>query len=234
MIKHIPNAITCCNLLSGCISIVLLCNGYVTAAGIMIFVAAIFDFFDGFAARLLKAYSAIGAELDSLSDVVSFGVAPSFIIYHYLQSTPVSVSISSFNVIPFAAFLLAVFAELRLAKFNVDDRQTTSFIGLPTPAMGLFVASLPFTLQNENLAFMGGLMTNIYFLLSVVAIFSYLMVSEIPFFSLKIKNLRFKENIHIYVLAAFAVISFIILGFAAIPFVMLFYIIEAICLNLRA
>ncbi len=234
MIKHIPNAITCCNLLSGCISIVLLCNGYVTAAGIMIFVAAIFDFFDGFAARLLKAYSAIGAELDSLSDVVSFGVAPSFIIYHYLQSTPVSVSISSFNVIPFAAFLLAVFAELRLAKFNVDDRQTTSFIGLPTPAMGLFVASLPFTLQNENLAFMGGLMTNIYFLLSVVAIFSYLMVSEIPFFSLKIKNLRFKENIHIYVLAAFAVISFIILGFAAIPFVMLFYIIEAMCLNLRA
>lgn len=233
MIKHIPNAITCCNLLSGCISIVLLSNGYVTAAGIMIFVAAIFDFFDGFAARLLKAYSAIGAELDSLSDVVSFGVAPSFIIYHYLQSTPVSVSISSFNVIPFAAFLLAVFAELRLAKFNVDDRQTTSFIGLPTPAMGLFVASLPFTLQNENLAFMGGLMTNIYFLLSVVAIFSYLMVSEIPFFSLKIKNLRFKENIHIYVLAAFAVISFIILGFAAIPFVMLFYIIEAMCLNLR-
>lgn len=233
MIKHIPNAITCCNLLSGCISIVLLCNGYVTAAGIMIFVAAIFDFFDGFAARLLKAYSAIGAELDSLSDVVSFGVAPSFIIYHYLQSTPVSVSISSFNIIPFAAFLLAVFAELRLAKFNVDDRQTTSFIGLPTPAMGLFVASLPFTLQNENLAFMGGLMTNIYFLLSVVAIFSYLMVSEIPFFSLKIKNLRFKENIHIYILAAFAVISFIILGFAAIPFVMLFYIIEAMCLNLR-
>ena len=200
----------------------------------MIFVAAIFDFFDGFAARLLKAYSAIGAELDSLSDVVSFGVAPSFIIYHYLQSTPVSVSISSFNVIPFAAFLLAVFAELRLAKFNVDDRQTTSFIGLPTPAMGLFVASLPFTLQNENIAFMGGLMTNIYFLLSVVAIFSYLMVSEIPFFSLKIKNLRFKENIHIYVLAAFAFISFIILGFAAIPFVMLFYIIEAMCLNLRA
>lgn len=233
MIKHIPNAITCCNLLSGCISIVLLCNGYITAAGIMIFVAAIFDFFDGFAARLLKAYSAIGAELDSLSDVVSFGVAPSFIIYHYLQSTQVSVSISSFNVIPFVAFLLAVFAELRLAKFNVDDRQTTSFIGLPTPAMGLFVASLPFTLQNENLAFMGGLMTNIYFLLSVVAIFSYLMVSEIPFFSLKIKNLRFKENIHIYVLAAFAVISFIILGFAAIPFVMLFYIIEAMCLNLR-
>lgn len=227
MIKHIPNAITCCNLLSGCISIVLMCNGYAVAAGVMIFLAAIFDFFDGFAARLLKAYSPLGAQLDSLSDVVSFGVAPSFIIYHYLnqQSTVNSLEIASFNILPFAAFFLAVFAELRLAKFNIDDRQTTSFIGLPTPAMGLFVASLPFTLQNEKLAFMANNMSNVYFLISIVVIFSYLMVSEIPFFSLKIKNLRFKENIHIYILAIFAVAAFVFLGFAAIPFVMLFYIV---------
>lgn len=237
MIKHIPNSITCCNLLSGCISIVLLCNGYVTAAGVMIFAAAVFDFFDGFAARLLKAYSPLGAQLDSLSDVVSFGVAPSFIIYHYLSQEPTAnslgIEISGFNIIPFAAFFLAIFAELRLAKFNIDDRQTTSFIGLPTPAMGLFMASLPFTLKNESLAFIGNLITNPYFLLTIVAIFSYLMVSEIPFFSLKIKNLRFKENIHIYILAIFAIVAFIFLGFAAIPFVMLFYIVEAICLNLK-
>ena len=227
MIKHIPNAITCCNLLSGCISIVLMCNGYAVAAGVMIFLAAILDFFDGFAARLLKAYSPLGAQLDSLSDVVSFGVAPSFIIYHYLnqQSTVNSLEIAGFNILPFAAFFLAVFAELRLAKFNIDDRQTTSFIGLPTPAMGLFVASLPFTLQNEKLAFMANNMSNVYFLISIVVIFSYLMVSEIPFFSLKIKNLRFKENIHIYILAIFAVAAFVFLGFAAIPFVMLFYIV---------
>ena len=223
MIKHIPNAITCCNLLSGCISIVLMCNGYAAAAGAMIFIAAVFDFLDGFAARLLKAYSPLGAQLDSLSDVVSFGVAPSFIVYHYLQSASVSV----FNIIPFAAFLLAVFAELRLAKFNIDDRQTASFIGLPTPAMGLFVASLPFTLNNESLAFMGNLMTNVYFLIAIIILFSYLMVSEIPFFSLKIKNLRFKENIHIYILAMFDIAAFIFLGFAALPFVLLFYIIEA-------
>ena len=227
MIKHIPNAITCCNLLSGCISIVLMCNGYAVAAGVMIFLAAIFDFFDGFAARLLKAYSPLGAQLDSLSDVVSFGVAPSFIIYHYLNQQPTanSLEIASFNVLPFVAFFLAVFAELRLAKFNIDDRQTTSFIGLPTPAMGLFVASLPFTLQNEKLAFMANNMSNVYFLISIVVIFSYLMVSEIPFFSLKVKNLRFKENIHIYILAIFAVVAFVFLGFAAIPFVMLFYIV---------
>lgn len=229
MIKHIPNTITCCNLLSGCISIVLMCNGYAVAAGAMIFIAAVFDFFDGFAARLLKAYSPLGAQLDSLSDVVSFGVAPSFIIYHYLsQSLCPSLEIAGFNIIPFAAFFLAVFAEVRLAKFNIDERQTTSFIGLPTPAMGLFVASLPFTLLNDRLGFMGSIVTNPYFLFAIIILFSFLMVSEIPFFSLKIKNLRFKENIHIYVLAIFAVVAFIFLGFAAIPFVMLFYIVEAL------
>lgn len=231
MIKHIPNSITCCNLLSGCISIVLMCNGYAVAAGIMIFVAAIFDFFDGFAARLLKAYSPLGAQLDSLSDVVSFGVAPSFIIYYYLDQI-VGFEIAGFNITPFAAFFLAIFAELRLAKFNIDDRQTTSFIGLPTPAMGLFVASLPFTLKSEMLVSMSKFITNQYFLLAIIILFSFLMVSEIPFFSLKIKNLRFKENKHIYILAIFAIISFIVLGFAAIPFVMLFYIVEAILLNL--
>ena len=231
MIKHIPNSITCCNLLSGCISVVLSCNGMMTAAGVMIFIAAVFDFFDGFAARLLKAYSPLGAELDSLSDVVSFGVAPSFIMYHYLsqQSTvnALWLEIAGFDVLPFAAISLAVFSALRLAKFNIDDRQTTSFIGLPTPAMGLFVASLSFTLMNESLAFMGGLITNPYFLLAVIAIFSFLMVSDIPFFSLKIKNLRFRENIRIYILAIFALVAFIFLGFAAIPFVILFYVIEA-------
>lgn len=214
-----------------------MCNGYAVAAGIMIFVAAILDFFDGFAARLLKAYSPLGAQLDSLSDVVSFGVAPSFIMYHYLNQQPtansLSLEIAGFNIIPFAAFFLAIFAELRLAKFNIDDRQTTSFIGLPTPAMGLLVASLPFTLKNESLAFMANNMTNTYFLLSIIVIFSYLMISEIPFFSLKIKNLKFKENIHIYILAIFAIAAFVFLGFAAIPFVMLFYILEAIILNLK-
>lgn len=232
MIKHIPNSITCCNLLSGCISIVLMCNGYAVAAGMMIFIAAVFDFFDGFAARLLKAYSPLGAQLDSLSDVVSFGVAPSFIVYHYLNQT-VNLEMMGVNVLPFTAFFLAVFAELRLAKFNIDDRQTTSFIGLPTPAMGLFVASLPFALQSEKLPFMGGIITSPYFLFAIIIAFSFLMVSEIPFFSLKIKNLKFKENVHIYILAVFAVIAFCLLGFAAIPFVMLFYILISLLKGVR-
>lgn len=226
IIKHIPNSITCCNLLSGCISIVLLCNGFVIASGIMIFIAAVFDFFDGFAARLLKAYSPLGAQLDSLCDVVSFGVAPSFIMYYYLNQV-VTMEVGGVNVAPFAAFFLAVFAALRLAKFNIDDRQTTSFIGLPTPAMGIFVASLPFTLRHESLSFMSGLLTNPYFLFAIVVIFSFLMVSEIPFFSLKVKSLKFKENKHLYLVALFAIIKVAIFGLAAIPFVMLFYIIVA-------
>lgn len=224
--------------MSGCVSIVLMCNGYAVAAGAMIFLAAIFDFFDGFAARLLKAYSPLGAQLDSLSDVVSFGVAPSFIMYHYLNQQPIanilSLEIADFNILPSVAFFLAVFAELRLAKFNIDDRQTTSFIGLPTPAMGLFVASLPFALQNESLAFMAKNMSNPYFLIAIVVIFSYLMVSEIPFFSLKIKNLKFNENIHIYILAAFAIAAVIFLGFAAIPFVMLFYILLSLFKDIKS
>lgn len=232
IIKHIPNAITCCNLLSGCASILLTFTGHLELAGLMIFVAAVFDFFDGFAARLLKAYSPLGAQLDSLCDVVSFGVAPSFIMYSYISqivetSPQWHLDIAGFNVLPFAAFFLAIFAALRLAKFNIDDRQTTSFIGLPTPAMGIFVASLPFTLRHESLAFMGALMTNPFFLFGVVALFSYLMVSEIPFFSLKVKSLKFKENKHLYLVALFAIIKVAIFGLAAIPFVMLFYIIVA-------
>lgn len=226
IIKHIPNAITCCNLLSGCASILLTFTGHLELAGLMIFMAAVFDFFDGFAARLLKAYSPLGAQLDSLCDVVSFGVAPSFIMYSYINQV-VSLELGSVNVAAFAAFFLAIFAALRLAKFNIDDRQTTSFIGLPTPAMGIFVASLPFTLRHESLAFMGALMTNPFFLFGVVALFSYLMVSEIPFFSLKVKSLKFKENKHLYLVALFAIIKVAIFGLAAIPFVMLFYIIVA-------
>lgn len=230
MIKHIPNSITCCNLLSGCISIALMCNGYAIAAGVMIFIAAVFDFCDGFAARLLKAYSPLGAQLDSLSDVISFGVAPSFIIYHYLNQV-VSLDVMGFNIFPFMAFFLAVFAALRLAKFNIDDRQTTSFIGLPTPAMGIFVAALPIVLRNESLALIRNMIINPYFLTALIVVFCYLMISEIPFFSLKIKNLNFKKNIHIYILAIFAVVAFIFLGLAAVPFVILFYVIEAIIIR---
>ena len=195
----------------------------------MIFVAAVFDFFDGFAARLLNAKSPIGGELDSLSDVVSFGVAPSFIIAMLLSKTDITWMISDVNVFPMLAFILAAFAAVRLAKFNIDTRQTCSFIGLPVPAVGLFIASLPLMLsQISTDSALYSFVVNPYFLLAIVAIFSWLMISEVPFFSFKIKNLKFKDNILRYFVVIFAVIAMIILKLVALPFIFVFYILLSV------
>lgn len=227
--KHIPNTITCCNLISGCVSIMLLCQNHILGASAMIFVAAIFDFFDGFAARALNAKSPIGGELDSLSDVVSFGVAPSFIISWLLSKSGITWMIADVNIFPMLAFILGAFAAVRLAKFNLDTRQTSSFIGLPVPAVGLFIASLPIMLSGlgESNA-INHFVTNPYFLLAMVAVFSWLMISEVPFFSFKIKNLRFKENILRYFVVIFAIVAVIILKLVALPFIFLFYILLSV------
>lgn len=227
--KHIPNTITCCNLLSGCVSILFLCHDHVLWASAMIFVAAVFDFFDGFAARALDAKSPIGGELDSLSDVVSFGVAPSFIVAWFLSKSGITWWVHDFNMFPVLAFVLAAFAAVRLAKFNIDTRQSSSFIGLPVPAVGLFIASLPFMLFNiGNDTVIYQIVTNPYFLLAMVAIYSWLMISEVPFFSFKIKSLRFKENILRYFVVIFAITAVVILHWVALPFIFLFYILLSV------
>ena len=229
--KHIPNAITCCNLISGCVSILFLCRDRLLWAAAMIFVAAVFDFLDGFAARLLNAKSPIGAELDSLSDVVSFGVAPSFIVAWFLSRTGVTWWVYGFNAFSVLAFILAAFAAVRLAKFNLDTRQTTSFIGLPVPAVGLFIASLPFMMFHiDRSGLLYSVVASPYFLLAMVALFSWLMVSEVPFFSFKIKNLKFKENILRYFVVIFAIVAVVVLQWVALPFIFLFYmILSVIC-----
>lgn len=227
--KHIPNAITCCNIISGCVSILFMCHNRLLWAAAMIFVAAVFDFLDGFAARLLNAKSSIGGELDSLSDIVSFGVAPSFIVAWLLSKTGIGWWVHNFNVFPVLAFILAAFAAIRLAKFNLDTRQTESFIGLPVPAVGLFIASLPLMmmkLDREGTLF--GIVANPYFLLAMVVIFSWLMVSEVPFFSFKMKNLKFKDNILRYFVMIFAIVAVVILQWVALPFIFLFYMILSV------
>lgn len=216
--KHIPNTITCCNLLSGCVSILFTCNNHLLWASAMIFIAAIFDFLDGFAARTLDAKSPIGGELDSLSDVVSFGVAPSFIVAWFLSKSGIGWWVHDVNLFPMLGFILAAFAAVRLAKFNIDTRQSHNFIGLPVPAVGLFIASLPFFTMEMNP----------YLMLAMVAIFSWLMISEVPFFSFKIKNLRFKDNVLRYFVVIFAIIAVIIMKLAALPFVFLFYILLSV------
>jgi len=181
MKKHIPNFITCLNLFSGCVAVFLAFNGNYQGAFIAILIAAVFDFLDGFAARMLKAYSPMGKELDSLADMVSFGLAPGAIVFSLLNETGIN------ELLPYLAFLIPVFSGLRLARFNIDERQTSSFIGLPTPANAIFWAGLAFSFSDF-------LVTNLLILVVFTLLFSYLLVAEIPMFSLKFKSLAWKDN----------------------------------------
>lgn len=226
--QHIPNAITCGNLVSGCFSILFSFSGMPVAAAVMIFVAGLFDFFDGFTARLLKAHSPIGADLDSLSDVVSFGVAPGFIMYH-LMSEGMEVPIwpvGQISLMACFAFLLPVFSALRLAKFNVDTRQTTSFIGLPTPPMAIFMASLP--LAFWQLGCLGQPVLNPYLCLGIVILFSVLMVCNRPFFSFKMKKAVWKGNEVKWIFLGLAVVAFVAFRLVALPFILLAYILMSV------
>src|ERR1700712_3527008 len=145
--KHLPNAITCCNLFSGCVGIVFAFQGQLFAAAYAIFLSAIFDFFDGLASRVLQSFSGIGKDLDSLADMVSFGFLPSAIMYELFMQSPQISQVSPY--LNFIAFLISVFSALRLAKFNNDTRQADSFIGLPTPANAILIASLPLILNRH-------------------------------------------------------------------------------------
>ncbi|MDR1004586.1 MAG: CDP-diacylglycerol--serine O-phosphatidyltransferase [Prevotellaceae bacterium] len=189
--RHIPNTLTCLNLTSGCIACLMAFGYRYELAFLFIVIGATFDFFDGMMARLLKAYSNIGKDLDSLADMVSFGVAPSLIVYSLLREMTASCAAGTFcSLLPYSAFLIAVFSALRLAKFNNDTRQTNSFIGLPVPADALFWASVAVGAHD---LLMHPRFLPVY-LLAVVILFSGLLVSEIPMFSLKFKNLGWKDN----------------------------------------
>ena len=226
--QHIPNTITCGNLISGCFSILFSFSGMPVMAAIMIFVAGLFDFFDGFTARLLKAHSPIGADLDSLSDVVSFGVAPGFIMYHliYEGMTEPIWPVGKVSLFACLAFLLPVFSAVRLAKFNVDTRQTTSFIGLPTPPMAIFMASLSLAFWQKGI--LGQPVLNPYLGLGIVILFSVLMVCNRPFFSFKMKSVAWKGNELRWVFLILAVGDFVLFRFVALPFILLGYILMSV------
>ena len=236
MKNHIPNIITLFNMLSGILSIYAAMSGYLDLAAYLIFVAGIFDFFDGFAARLLNAKSEIGAELDSLADVVSFGVAPGFILFQLVNlsnSQPIDF-MDDFTIIPFIAFIVPAFAALRLAKFNVDEEQTDSFLGLPTPALAIFIASLPLirSYLYEDGGFFYIVVTNTYFLLSVTIIGSLLMVSRFPMFALKFNGFGWKNNKTIYIFIGISLLLILLFKIVAIPFVILFYILFSLIMYL--
>jgi len=231
--RYIPNFITSLNLLSGCLSIVLAFEGYLLLAVYMIFLSAIFDFFDGMSARLLKVYSEVGKQLDSLADVVSFGVAPSVIVFSMMKNMifgssilPPLESISFINFLfLISPFLIAVFSGLRLAKFNIDTRQSDSFIGLPTPANALFFVSLYIiTLVSDN-NLINHLIQNKVFLLVLIIIFSLLLIAEFPMFSLKFKNLGLRGNKIRFIFIGLSAVLLILLQSIAVPVIIILYII---------
>jgi CDP-diacylglycerol---serine O-phosphatidyltransferase len=213
MKKHIPNFLTCCNLLCGCLGIVFLLEGRGVHAAYFVWIACVFDFFDGFAARMLKVSSPIGKELDSLADVVSFGVLPSMVMYKMLADA------SSSDIIPFIGFMIAMFSALRLAIFNVDETQRDSFKGLNTPANTLFITSLP--LLHGKVGDWLFLPTT---LLVITVAFSFLLVSRIEIFALKFKNFSWADNKIRFTFLGLSVLLLLIFQVAAIPLIILLYI----------
>lgn len=218
--KHIPNMITCCNLISGCIATYWAFLGDYKLALLFIVIGAVFDFFDGMTARLLHVSSPIGKELDSLADDITFGFAPSAIVFNYLRPET--------ELLPFIVFVMAAFSALRLAKFNLDERQALGFIGLPTPANALFWGSLivgagdwmksaPFISSNLSLIILAG-----------IFISCWLLISEIPMFALKFKTWGWKGNEVKYLFLLSSIIMLAFLGITGMAAVIAWYIVLSV------
>ncbi len=228
--KHIPNFITALNIFSGSLAIVMAFEGNLVLSALFIGIAAIFDFLDGMAARALKAYSDMGKELDSLADMLSFGFAPAAILFSLIKTSAgidgyySSMPIAEMVIIS-TPFLIAIFSGLRLAKFNVDTRQTSSFIGLPTPANAILIASLPIVLHYSNIETLKEIILNQYILIGFIILQSLLLIAEFPMFSLKFKNLKFTENKIRFVFIGISIILLIILHVVSIPIIIFLYII---------
>lgn len=230
MKKHIPNIITSCNLISGCIATCFAFQGDTGMALAMIVAGAVFDFFDGMSARLLGVSSPIGKELDSLADVVTFGVAPSTMLFYELLVVDYPSCIESLRTfLPYAAYIMAAFSALRLAKFNLDERQTLGFIGMPTPANALFWGSLIVGYKDM----LSASSYTVYFLLVLMLVMSWLLISEVPMFALKFKHwgLRQDNNAVKYGFVAFSVIALCVGQIAAIALIIVAYIIVSIVLS---
>lgn len=234
MKKHIPNMITCCNLISGCIATFWAFMGSPDMALIFIIIGAVFDFFDGMSARLLHVSSPIGKELDSLADCITFGFAPSAILFsylHHLLEVADEFSLSTFHsVLPYLAFVMAAFSALRLAKFNLDERQALGFIGLPTPANALFwgslIAGCGDWLQGINYA--------PAFILVGIAISCYLLIAEIPMFALKFKTWGWAGNEIKYIFLLTCIPLLLLFKVSGIAAIIAWYVILSAINNARS
>lgn len=226
--KYIPNAITMGNLFSGCMAVLFAVNDRMEYAAAFVVLGIVFDFFDGFFARLFNVQSEVGLQLDSLADMVTSGLVPGIVMYKLILHADGLPWGGDFqaqgSMLAYLGFAITLASAYRLAKFNVDDRQTGSFIGLPTPANTLFILSLPLILKFGDLAFAKAALENVYVLLGITALSSFLLNAELPLFSLKMKSWGIKENGMIYLFVLVSVILIFTLHFVAMPVIILLYV----------
>ena len=241
MIKQIPNIITSLNLLCGCVAIMFAVSGDLVSASFFAFAGIFLDFFDGLAARVLNAQSQVGLQLDSLADVVTSGVLPGIVMVQLLSEalTGTSLDISAIfsdtanstsieSYLPFIGLLIAVASGYRLAKFNVDTRQTTSFIGLPVPANTLLILSLPLIISFQASQQITEVILTPWFLIIITLVSCVLLNAEIPLFGLKFKTWNFKDNAVRYLFLISSILLLVVLKFIAIPIIIFLYILVSL------
>jgi len=228
--KHIPNLITLINLFCGCIAVVFISEANYEMAFYMVCLGIFFDFFDGFFARLFKVSSPLGLQLDSLADMVTSGVAPGYVMYSLFTNS--AHELGTNPAIPFLGFIITLGSCYRLANFNIDTRQTDSFIGLPTPANALFILSLPLVLKFSDSLMVLEILTNQWVLLAITLCSAYILNAEIPLFALKIKKFTVKDNVLQIVFLLISLLLVVTLQYMAIPLIIIFYVLLSVVNNL--
>ena len=236
--KHIPNIVTLGNLFCGTLATMFAVGGYFEMTALFVALGIFLDFFDGFFARIFKVSGELGKQLDSLADMVTSGVVPGIVLFVLLESNQqASYEINTeFKVsmgLPLIGLLVTLAACYRLAKFNLDKRQSESFIGLPTPAMSLFIVSLPLVQMHSDINFVKDLIGNNYFLIGIGILFSFLMNLEFSLFSLKFKNYGIRENLFKYTLILLSIILLVTIEYLAVPVIIMCYVILSMLKNMK-
>jgi CDP-diacylglycerol---serine O-phosphatidyltransferase len=227
--KHIPNFITLLNLFCGCIAVVFVSELDFEMAFFFVSLGIFLDFFDGFFARLFKVSGPLGLQLDSLADMVTSGVVPGFVMFWLLKQAQNPADAS--QIIPYLGFIITLGSCYRLANFNIDTRQTDSFIGLPTPANALFILSLPLVIEFSDSMVVFDILSNQWFLLAITLFSAFILNAEIPLFSLKIKDFAFKKNALQIVFLSLCVLLLVFFQYLAIPLVIITYVLLSIINN---
>lgn len=235
MKKHIPNFITLLNLFCGCVAVVFAVMNQLEFAAVFVFLGIFFDFLDGFAARILKVNSEIGVQLDSLADMVTSGVVPGIVMFQLLnmaQKDGWNLDLfgmhSQVGLLPLSGFIITLASAYRLAKFNVDENQVSSFLGLPTPANTLLILSLPLILFYQNNETLSAVILNQWFLIGLTILSAFLLNSRIELFALKFENWSFKDNGIKYLFLIGSLVLLLTMKFLAIPFIVVGYILASI------